>query len=212
MSSYLGKYGSVEVTIPAGEKIAIYTIGSANLYQKVTNVNMSPSWNLADTINNEETVSSAYSSGATLRIDAGGYDVWYEVGATPVVQERRIVTAQGAPAAMTTAAAITRTNILSGIITGTQATGATVAYTLCTGASLDEGSEFVIGEAFDWVLINLSAAAADTITVTADTGHTIVGNPIVQSAHASTGGIYGNSSQWRTRKTAADTFVTYRIA
>jgi hypothetical protein len=43
-------------------------------------------------------------------------------------------------------------------------------------------------------------------------GKDIVGNPIVQSANASTGGIYGNSARWRTRKTAANTFVTYRIA
>jgi len=212
MSSYLERFGSVEVTIPAGEKIAIYTIGSANLYQKVTGPNMAPVWNLADTINNEESVSSAYTNGATLRINAGGYDVWYEVGTAPIVQQRRIKPAQGAPTAMTTAATVTSAGILSGIITGTHSAGATAAYTLPTGTLLDASSEFVTGESFDWVLINLSAAAADTITLTAGTDHTIVGNPIVQSAHVSTGGIYGNSSQWRTRKTAANTFVSYRIA
>jgi hypothetical protein len=51
-----------------------------------------------------------------------------------------------------------------------------------------------------------------TTEVTIAETHTIVGNPIVQSAHSSTGGIYGNSAQWRTRKTAANTFVSYRIA
>jgi CO dehydrogenase/acetyl-CoA synthase alpha subunit len=59
--------------------------------------------------------------------------------------------------------------------------------------------------------MNLSAAAADTITVTAGTGHTIVGIPIVQSVHSTTGGITGASSTWRTRKTAANTFVSYRV-
>jgi hypothetical protein len=61
------------------------------------------------------------------------------------------------------------------------------------------------------MLINLSAAALDTITLTAAAGHTIVGNAIVQSANAATGGVYGNSAHWRTRKTAANTFITYRV-
>jgi hypothetical protein len=61
-------------------------------------------------------------------------------------------------------------------------------------------------------LINLSAAALDTVTVTAGEGHTIVGNAIVQSVHASTGLIYGSSGMFRTKKTAANTMVTYRIA
>jgi hypothetical protein len=69
-----------------------------------------------------------------------------------------------------------------------------------------------VNDSFDWTLINLSAASADTITVTAGSSHTIVGNAIVQSANASTGGIYGNSGLFRTRKTATDTFVTYRVA
>jgi hypothetical protein len=69
-----------------------------------------------------------------------------------------------------------------------------------------------VDDSFDWCLINNALAAADTITVTAGTDHTIVGNPVVQSLHASTGAIYGYSSLWRTRKTAANTYVTYRIA
>lgn len=123
---------------------------------------------------------------------------------------------QGAPTAKTTAATLTIAELKTGILTGTHAAGATQAYTLPTGTLTDAGftkdEALNVGESFDWVLINLSAAAADTITVTAGTDHTIVGNPIVQSAHASTGGIYGNSAQFRTRKTAANTFVTYRIA
>lgn len=212
MSNLLRKYGSVEVTVPASEKIAIYTTGNAKLYKKVTDPNTAPVFSLLDSIDNEETVSSAFTNATVVRIDAGGADVWYETGSAPVVQQRLLKPAQGAPTAMTTAATMTSASILSGIITGTHSAGATAAYTLPTGTLLDAASEFVIGESLDWVLINLSAAAADTITVTAGTDHTIVGNPIVQSAHSTTGGIYGNSSMWRSRKTAANTFVTYRIA
>lgn len=121
--------------------------------------------------------------------------------------------AQGAPTAKTVANTLTIAELLTKIITATPtATGATAAYTLPTGALIDAGVTMAVNDSFDWCLINSALAAADTITVTADTGHTIVGNPIVQSLHSSTGGIMGYSSLWRTRKTAADTFVTYRIA
>jgi hypothetical protein len=119
---------------------------------------------------------------------------------------------QGAPNAQTVAATLTIANLLTGIVTGTHNAGATQAYTLPTGTLVDAALQFSNDDSFDWCLINLSAAAIDTITVTAGADHTIVGNPIVQSAHASTGGIYGNSSLWRTRKSAANTYITYRIA
>jgi hypothetical protein len=69
-----------------------------------------------------------------------------------------------------------------------------------------------VDEFFDWTLINLSAAAADTITVTAGADHTVVGTMICQSAHSSTGLVHGNALRLRTRKTAANTFVSYRLA
>lgn len=119
-----------------------------------------------------------------------------------VVANGVLVVDQGAPNAQTVAATLTIANLLTGIITGTHAAGATQAYTLPTGTLTDAGVQMAANEAFEWVLINLSAAAVDTITVTAGVGHTLVGGGIVQS---------GNSARFRTRKTAANTFVTYRI-
>lgn len=119
---------------------------------------------------------------------------------------------QAAPTAKTTAATLTAAEILVGLMTGTHAAGATQAYTLPTGTDFDAATQMSTDDAFDWSLINLSAAAIDTITLTAGATHTIVGNPIVQSSHSTTGGIYGNSAVFRTRKTAANTFVTYRVA
>ena len=117
------------------------------------------------------------------------------------------------PATMTTVASITIAAILAGIITATPtATGATVAYTLPLPALIEAAENLEVNDAFDWTIQNLALAAADTITITAATGHTIVGNPIVQSLHVTTGGITGNSARYRTRKTAAATFITYRIA
>lgn len=120
--------------------------------------------------------------------------------------------AQPTPNAQTTAATLTVAQMLTRIITGTHSAGATVAYTVPTGTLMSAGCPHIpIDGSFDWTLINLSAAAADTITLTAGTDHTLVGVAIVQSVHATTGGITGNCGTFRSRKTAATTWVTYRI-
>jgi hypothetical protein len=101
-------------------------------------------------------------------------------------------------------------DMLLGIVTG--APSAARAYTLDTGANCDAGVTIGTDEAFDWILINLSTTAANIITLTASTGHTIVGSTKVPSNSTTTGGLWGTSSAlWRTRKTGANTFVTYRI-
>ena len=123
-----------------------------------------------------------------------------------------VIGTQAAPATATTAATMTAAQLLTGILNATPtATGATVAYTLPTGTLMDASVTFAVNDSFDWVLINNALAALDTITLTAGAGHTIVGGPIVQSLHVSTGGVSGYSAVFRTRKTAADTYTTYRI-
>jgi hypothetical protein len=142
------------------------------------------------------------SSGTTKHIHPN------ELAADPLM----LIKSQVTPTAKTVAVTLTIAELLTGIITGTHAEGATQAYQLPTGTLCEGGATFAVDSCFDWSLINLSAAAIDTITLTAGADHTIVGNPIVQSAHSTTGGIYGNSAIFRTRKTALNTFVTYRIA
>jgi hypothetical protein len=58
----------------------------------------------------------------------------------------------------------------------------------------------LVDEAFDWYVINTGATNA--FTVAAGTGHTLVGSGTVALS---------SSGAFRTRKTAANTFVTYRI-
>jgi len=65
---------------------------------------------------------------------------------------------------------------------------------------MDAASEFAIGDSFDWSVIKVGAG---NFTVTAATGHTIVGVAVVTTA---------TSALFRTKKTAANTFVTYRLA
>ena len=64
--------------------------------------------------------------------------------------------------------------------------------------------ELQINHGFEWSLINLATAASTwDVTVTANTGHTVIGSMIVK------GEVTG---RFKTVKTAANTFVTYRIA
>lgn len=105
---------------------------------------------------------------------------------------------QGTPAAVNATATLTAAQLLTGIITST--TAAAVVGTLPTGTLLDAAADLAIDEAFDWSVIN--TGAANTFTVAAGTGHTVVGNMVV--ALSTTG-------RFRSRKTAANTFVTYRI-
>lgn len=109
---------------------------------------------------------------------------------------------QSTPAAKTTVVTLTAAELLAGLITGTPTAGDT-AYTLPLGTATETalGPSIYANGAFDWSLINL-ATGSNTITITANTGHTIVGNALVAIS---------TSSMWRTRRTAANTYVTYRL-
>lgn len=114
-----------------------------------------------------------------------------------------LTSAQGTPTAKTADATLTIAELLTGMITATKATA--VAFTLPTGTLTDAGlysGTLAVGESFDWVIVNLGSSTG-AVTVGAGTDHTVVGNMVVA---ITTSGIF------RTRKTAANTFVTYRVA
>jgi hypothetical protein len=214
MSNYLSPNGLVSVTLTASQKVAVYSQGLANVYRTSAFPNYPNVTTLLGTVINGQTVFGTYTGGATIQIEAaGGLPVFYEVGTDPIVKQGRIANGvQVTPAAETVAVTLTAAELLTGLVTGTHAAGATAAYTLPTGTLLDAAGTFLVDEFFDWTLINLSAAALDTITITAGADHTVVGTMICQSAHSTTGLIHGNALRLRTRKTAANTFVSYRLA
>jgi hypothetical protein len=214
MSNYLSPNGLVSVTLTASQKVAVYSQGLANVYRTSAFPNYPNVTTLLGTVINGQTVFGTYTGGATIQIEAaGGLPVFYEVGTDPIVKQGRLSNGvQVTPSAETVAVTLTAAELLTGLVTGTHAAGATAAYTLPTGTLLDAAGTFLVDEYFDWTLINLSAAAADTITVTAGADHTVVGTMICQSAHSSTGLVHGNALRLRTRKTAANTFVSYRLA
>jgi hypothetical protein len=107
---------------------------------------------------------------------------------------------QPAPTAKTNSVTLTVGEVLTRIVQGTPT--APAAYTLPLGADCDAEPLFagITNSSYDWSIINLSGANA--ITLTANTGHTIVGNAVVAVS---------TSALWRTRKSAVNTFITYRL-
>jgi hypothetical protein len=95
----------------------------------------------------------------------------------------------------------TASSLLNGIRTGTPTAG--IDLQVPTGTNMDAAfAGLQNNQGFQWSVINL-AAATHAITVTANDDHTVVGNMIVAAS---------TSGRFLTRKTAANTFFTYRIA
>lgn len=109
---------------------------------------------------------------------------------------------QPTPTAKTgTTITLTIAELLTGIITSTQTSA--VGITLPTGTLTDAGvGALAIGQSFEWVIINLGSSSG-AVTMNAGTDHTYVGSATVAIA---------TSARFRTRKTAANTYVTYRVA
>lgn len=110
--------------------------------------------------------------------------------------------AQVAPTAKTGSATLTIAELLTKLITATSASA--VGLTLPTGTLTDAGlgsGTMAVDQSFTWGIINLGSSSG-VVTLTAGTDHTIVGLATLA---------INTSAQFRTRKTAANTFVTYRI-
>jgi hypothetical protein len=113
-------------------------------------------------------------------------------------------TTQPTPTAITTAGAngLTIATLLTLIFQVTQS--AAVTMTLPTGTLTDAGIQsgaLPVNGSFDWVVIN-TGSSLGAATIAANTGHTIIGNAVVAIT---------TSARFRTRKTATNTYVTYRI-
>ena len=121
----------------------------------------------------------------------------------PSLQNGNIFFAQPTPSTKTATSTLTIAELLTSIVT----TSGTVAMTLTlpTGTLTDAGTLsglLPIDNAFDWVIINRGTALC-IVTIAAATGNTFIGLATIPILSQAT---------FRTRKTAANTFVTYRIA
>lgn len=200
MSSLLAPQGTVTVSVPANESIAVFTQGTCTVSRLLGFPNYPTSASVLGTVSNGQTVFGPYTTGADIVLDAsGGVQVLYEVGVSPVVQQQRLLApVQVTPGVLNATGTLTAVLCLTGLVTSTTAAGVTA--TLDTGATVELASNWAINDSFDWAVIN---TGPNTFTVTAAaSGHTVVGAGAVAT---------GTSGQFRTRKTATDTFVTYRL-
>lgn len=88
MAQIIFATGQALDTVPAGQKVAIFSWSSLKLYQKVGYPNYPDSWNLVtETTAGETYTSAAFTNATDIRIEAGPADAFYEIGAAPVISE-----------------------------------------------------------------------------------------------------------------------------
>lgn len=131
-----------------------------------------------------------------LNVGVGGEASWRTIGGSTSG-------AQPVPTAKTGDATLTIAELLTRIVTATSASA--VALTLPTGTLTDAGFAgglAKVGESFEFSVINLGSSSG-AVTMTAGSGNTYVGAAVVAIA---------TSARFRCKKTAANTFVTYRVS
>lgn len=196
MSNFLLPFHAASFTVAASDKIATYSRGEYSIEKTVGYPNL-PSVQAAVFSGSGSNTTAAFFVATVVTIRAGDQALWYETGTGPVVIER--MNFQAAPGTLNATGTLTAALIMGGIVTSS--TAAAVAATLDTGAVMDVAIDLDVNDSFDWSAINTGGSNA--FTVTASTGHTIVGAGAVAAS---------SSGRFRTRKTAADTYVTYRLA
>jgi hypothetical protein len=199
-SSIIYDYGSaVGVVVPATESIVVNTKDQAQVWQLGNYPNVPPVRSLLGTVVNGTTTFGPFTNQTTVEVIGGAGVTYYAVGVAPAILETKAFQVQGDPVAVNVTGAVSAAAIQGGIVTSS--TAAAVAGTIPTGAVMDAAAQMAIGDSVDWTVIN---TGPNTFTVTAAaSGHTIVGAAAVATA---------TSGWFRTRKTAADTFITYRLS
>jgi hypothetical protein len=190
-------FRAVTVTVPNGSKLATYSADTYRVDSLSTFANYPPASSSTFASTGANTT-AAYTADTAVTITAGSQPVYYNVGTGPVVYERVGAGIQPTPGTLNSTGTLTAALLLTGTVTSTTAAGVTA--TLDTGALMDAAAAFAVDDSFDWTVIN---TGGNTLTVTASTGHTIVGTATVVTVV---------SARFRTRKTAANTFVTYRLS
>ena len=112
---------------------------------------------------------------------------------------------QAAPVSLTTGVTLTAAQVTNGIILGNPSTSA-VSYQLPTCADLDTlVSSAKTNSSFDFSVINVDGSSSGVVTLTTNTGWTLVGLMTVVATA-------GTAQAFRARKTGDATWTLYRLA
>lgn len=198
MSTLLLPNQAVTLTVAASDKLATWSTSRYLVAKSIGYPNVPATVATVYDASGANTT-SAFSAATSVTIQAGSSPLYYMTGTGPVISERfNLQGVQGAPGTLNATGTLTAALILGGIVTST--TAAAVTATLDTGAVMDAVTDLAVDDGFYWSAINTGGSNA--FTVTASTGHTIVGAGAVAA---------NTTGSFLTRKTAADTFVTYRL-
>jgi len=195
-STTIQAYGSATITIPASSALVTYSSQNYSVLSYPVLANYPTPVPTTTFSGSGLNTTSAFTNATLVTIQAGGAPLSYNVGTGPALTDRPFY--MPTPGTLNATGTLTAALLFTGIITTTSA--AAVAATLDTGALIDAAGTFAVGDFFDWAVIN---TGGNTLTVTASTGHTIVGTATVLTVV---------SGRFRTTKTAANTFVTYRLS
>ena len=127
----------------------------------------------------------------------------YQIGAGNLNEPLMFATAT--PATATASATLTANQVLNGILLGSPGSSA-ASYQLPTVATLEAGipSATAAGDAFDFSVVNVDGSGLGVITLTTNTGWTLVGLMTVAATA-------GTAQMFRARKTGATTWTLYRL-
>ena len=194
--------GTATVTVPAGQKIAVQAFSPASVFQQVGFPNFPDSQDLLTVVENTTYVSPAFTNATLVTIQAGASGAFYSTGTAPTIGNDGNWQNQPAPANIADGGSMVMTaaELLTSIVTATPTAGRNIQ--LPTATDLEAATAFAVNDSFDFSVITLAAFA---LTLTVNTGVTIVGA-------AATAATSGASARFRVRKTAADTFIVYRVS
>lgn len=200
MSGIIYPNGNAEIVVGAAGYLAVSSAQDAKVYQKNLTAN-SPNFPmgaaLIGTVVGGQTVFGPYASGGTFIVESGAGLTYWAKGLSPNCKDYLQNKQQITPGTLNATGALTAALIQGGIVTST--TAALVTATLDTGTVMDAAADMAINDSFDWSAI---ATGANSFVVTAAGGHTLIGSGTVATV---------TSAHFRTRKTAANTFITYRL-
>jgi hypothetical protein len=204
-STTLNHFQAIQATMGAGSSLTTqtgYLASESNIF--ATN-------NYGFLAGNTAAVTSgktAYGFFSNVNVASGGGTTWgffangtaWNYFAGPVILDTNLWVDAPAPTVATGAATLTAAQIRTGIIS---TTGTTYTLTLPTGTSIDSGFTGIPANTnvgFDVSFVN---TASGTITIAVNTNVTSLGSLTIAT---------GTSALFRFRRTAANTYVVYRMA
>lgn len=152
-----------------------------------------------------------FASDCKLLVSQGGANAPLEGNAHAIAGVGR---QPAAPLTATNTATLSAAQMLSGILVCTPTAAA--AYTTQIGSAIEAAHRAIrpnlqVGDAFDLTIINIGATTLDITLTAGASGVTIVGDAVVRPSADSATEQAGQGT-FRFRRSAADTYVAYRVS